>query len=304
MLRLCCISASYRDLFQQGKIDLLGFLEVARKLKLDGVDIHVRDFASSDREYLKQVKERCLYYGLSIACVSIGGGFANATTGKNPEIDKANRWIDVAQFLGAPVARVFSGAASAEEKKEGKEEIAWARAVECLREVARYGQEAGVKVALQNHNHGTLTKTGEDIIRMINEVGPNLLGHVLDTGQYAGSPGSSGNTKENESLFDFHHSIELTVKLAVHVRTKLYLGGSRATGRKDADLNYDRIFNILKQANYNGFISLVAEGLEAEESAIPRGISYLLEYIQQARSEEAHAIREMYLKPDELYSDK
>ena len=281
MLRLCCSAIGYQQAFRAGRLDMFGFLKLARELNMDGVDLHARSFDSQERQYLKEIKERCVAYGLSIACVSISNDFANPGGGPAEEVAMTKGWIDVAQFLGAPVVRVFAGNTPSGET----EEVAWGRVVDGLRQVALYGKDVGVKVALQNHNHLALAKTGDDVLRMIEQVGPDLLGHVLDTGQYAGSPGASGNTVDNQGRFNFYRSMEQTAHLAVFVRAKLYYGGSRATGRKDAVIDYDRVFDLLRRVNYNGFISLVYEGLEAEETAIPKGVEFLRGYIERARAQ-------------------
>ena len=42
MLKLGCMSLSYKDEFAAGKIDLEGFIERAHQMRLDGIDIHTR----------------------------------------------------------------------------------------------------------------------------------------------------------------------------------------------------------------------------------------------------------------------
>jgi sugar phosphate isomerase/epimerase len=115
---------------------------------------------------------------------------------------------------------------------------------------------------------------------MIEEVGTDLLGHVLDTGQYAGGPGASGVTEDNQTQFDLYRSIEQTAPLAVHVRAKLYYGRPGPDG-KEATIDYDRVFAILRRVKYNGFISLVYEGREDPSSAVPRGLKFLRSCIER-----------------------
>ena len=47
MLKLGCMSLSYKDEFAAGKIDLEGFIERAYQMRLDGIDIHTRALAST-----------------------------------------------------------------------------------------------------------------------------------------------------------------------------------------------------------------------------------------------------------------
>jgi sugar phosphate isomerase/epimerase len=274
------MSLSYGRGFREGRVDLLSFIEKAREMELDGVDLHTAGFASQERGYLQKVKEECLRHGLTIACVSIPNEYGNPEKGNEAEVAMTKSWIETAHFLGAPLVRVFAGHARPDED----EKVAWQRIVKSLTGVAIYGQQVGIKVCLQNHNHLALTRTGDDVLKMINEVGPDLLGHVLDTGQYAGSPGSSGNTKESERRYDFYRSMEQTAHLALHVRAKLYFGGSMITKRPDAQIDYDWVFRLLKRVRYNGFISLVYEGLEPEETAVPKGVKFLREHIEKSHA--------------------
>jgi hypothetical protein len=57
-------------------------------------------------------------------------------------------------------------------------------------------------------------------------------------------------------FYDAYRSIARTGPLAVLVRAKLY----RIKTSKEAWLDYDRIFKVLREARYNGFVSLVYEG--------------------------------------------
>ena len=47
------------------------------------------------------------------------------------------------------------------------------------------------------------------------------------------------------------------------------------------ELNYPRIFEILNEVDYNGFVSVVYEGqaVEEEETAIPKAVNYLRRFV-------------------------
>ncbi|MBM4437559.1 MAG: sugar phosphate isomerase/epimerase [Actinobacteria bacterium] len=271
MMKLCCLTLSYRRTFEAGAMDLTGFLDECRRLGLDGVDLHEAAFAQEDRAYLAMVKRACLDRGLAIACVSISNNFGQAGAALDADLAKTQRWIDHAAYLGAPQVRVFAG-----RTPEGDAEAAaWQRCETSLRRTAAYGADTGVVVSVQNHNHKMLTRTGADLLRLVQGVAHANLGHVLDTGQYAGSPGASGSTEENRGAFDYLASIRQTAPLATHVRCKLY---RLETGR-EAWLDYDRIFSILRDVRYNGWIALVYEGVEEDRAAIAKGAPFLREYV-------------------------
>ena len=75
--------------------------------------------------------------------------------------------------------------------------------------------------------------------------------------------------------------MEQTAHLASLVRVKLYYGGSEASGIKNVRMDYTRIFQLLKKVKFNGFISLVYEGLDDEFKSVIRGNIELRKHLQK-----------------------
>ena len=271
MMKLCCLTLSYKRTFLAGKMDIWSFIEECRRLDLDGVDLHQDALTSIDEPYLRKVKRACLDRGLSVACFSISTNFGTTRDKQADEIEKGKKWLRVAQYFGAPVARFFAGGPQGESDRDA----AFGRSVECLRAMAEYGESLGVVAALQNHNHGALCRTGDDTLRFVKEVNHPNFSHVLDTGQYAGSPGAAGKIPPELEPADFYKSIQQTAPLATHIRCKLY---KVETGR-ETSLDYDRIFGIIRSVHYNGWISLVYEGQEDDRVAIEKGARFLRPYL-------------------------
>ena len=276
MVKLGCMSLSYKDEFAAGKLDLEGFIERAYQLRLDGIDIHTRAFASTDPQYLRRIRMQALRRGLALSYIGVSSNFGKSQDQLRAEIDTARQWIDIAAFMGIPLIRVFAAWIP-----QGDTEAAvWARMIPCLQEVAEYGEKQGVVVGLHNHNHGCVTRTGKDVRRIIEEVGNPYFSHILDTGQYVGSPGASGARGQEDPSLDFYGSIAETAPLAVHVRCKIY----RIQSGVEAWLDYPRIFNILRGVNFNGWMSIVYEGqdVEKEATAVPKAIAYLRQLMVEA----------------------
>jgi sugar phosphate isomerase/epimerase len=188
MMRLCCLSLSFKPEFASRQMDDLKFVDLCGQLALDGVDFNVGSLASLEPDHLKKVKKACLERGLSIACVGVSNDFGRPADEQEAVRKQVRQGIDAAQFLGAPLVRLFAGYV-----KEGrKREEVWKRVVEGLRQSAEYGEKVGVAVALQNHNHNNIAATGDDVVRLLKEADHPWCKHILDTGQYLGSPGASG----------------------------------------------------------------------------------------------------------------
>jgi len=275
MMKLGCMSLSYKDQFAAGEIDLHGFIEKAYDLRLDGIDIHTRAFASTEPDYLRDIRMQCLKRGLALSYIGVSNNFGRPEAELPQAIAEVKRWVDVAAFMGVPLVRIFAAWVPAGEP----EEQVWARMMPCMREVAAYGQQKGVVLGLHNHNHGCVTRTGKEVRRILTEVNNPYLSHILDTGQYVGSPGASGAQGKEDPALNFYGSIAETAPLAVHVRAKIY----RIQTGQEVWLDYPRIFEILNQVKFNGWVSIVYEGqaVEAEATAVPKAVQYLRRFVPE-----------------------
>ena len=269
MLKLGCMSLSYKDEFAKGTIDLEGFIERSYHLGLDGIDIHTGAFASTQPSYLREIRMAALKRGLALSYIGVSNDFGKPQVELAAEVQTVKDWVDIAAFMGIPLVRIFAAWVRAGEDVEA----VWARMMPCLHEVAAHGEKKGVIIGLHNHNHGCVTGTGKDVQRIIESVNNPYFSHILDTGQYLGSPGSSGAKGREDPALDFYGSIALTAPLAVHVRAKIY----RIQTGEEVWLDYPRILSILDAVGYNGWVSIVYEGqaVEPEAAAVPKAVKYL-----------------------------
>ena len=275
MMKLGCMSLSYKQEFTEGQLDLEGFIERAYRLGLDGIDIHTGAFASTEPDYLRRIRLQALRRGLALSYIGISSNFGKPADELAAEVDTAREWIDVAAFMGIPLVRVFA----AWVPPGDTEDAVWARMMPCLEEVAAHGETKGVVVGLHNHNHGCVTRTGKDVRRIIETVNNPYFSHILDTGQYVGSPGASGANGVEDPSLDFYGSIAETAPLAVHVRCKIY----RIQSGREEWLDYRRILAILRGVDYNGWLSIVYEGqaVEAEATAVPKAVAHLRDLLRE-----------------------
>src|SRR5262249_31947955 len=132
--------------------------------------------------------------------------------------------IDVALLLGAPFVRIFAGVPPARDERER----AFDRSVRGTRKACEAAAEAGMVLALQNHNHNSLTRTAAEALRFLQAVDHPNLTLCLDIGQFAGSPGATKPTGpmppelRGASYLD---SIRQLAPMARYVRCKFYRVG-------------------------------------------------------------------------------
>ncbi len=102
MMKLGCMSLSYKDRFAAGTMDLEGFIDRAYELRLDGIDVHTRAFASTEPAYLREIRMRCLKRGLAISYIGVSNDFGRPESELDSAVSEVKEWVDVAAFMGGP----------------------------------------------------------------------------------------------------------------------------------------------------------------------------------------------------------
>lgn len=253
-MRLSCSSWSHHRSLEAGKFTLASWIEhCARDLRLDGVEIEDKHFPNGSPAALQTVRTLIADQGMALANVTTFNDFGNEEEQKNSsELDKVKRWIDNARVLDCSSLRVFAG------WPKGRRQEAWDRMIPWLARAAEYAKAQGVILALENHNHGGFIQTSADTLRALEQVNSPHLKPLLDTGNY----------------LDGMTSIAKIAPLAAHVHAKLL---KLDPAGKEVNIDHAGVFKLLRQANYQGFVSAEYEGDEPETGAVARAIRHLKE---------------------------
>ena len=241
MIKLGCNFLSLHD------TSVEDFIRICYDLRLDVVDFHAQAFRSADPAYLTSIKLLCLRYGLPLGYIGVSGLFHGTAEERREHAADSKRAVDVAAFLGSPLIRMFCAPVP---EQNGDGEDTWPPMIAGYREVADYAAAQGVAIGLQNH-----PSTGEEMLRIRGEVDRDNFNFIMDTGQWLGSPGSAP-IGETDPQHDFYGYMAQTIGHASYIRTKFY----HIESGTEEWLDYERIVRIIKNANYNGCISIVYEG--------------------------------------------
>lgn len=273
-MKLSNYSLSYGPHFTQGQLDVFRFLGVSRDLGVEGASLHIRQMESTLSEYLKRVRRGYLDAGLAVSQLTVSTNFGLPAERHEDELKKAREAVRVGLFLGAPLIRIFAGSPQSEDDRVK----AFERATASVRKLCEEAAKEGMPIGLQNHNHGALCRTGDDVVRFFKMVDHPNLTFVLDTGQFAGSKGASGKVPAELASADFMDSIRQTASLARYVRVKFY--NPRPDG-SEPWIDYDKVLDMLRGVHYSGFLDIVYEpggstgrGEDAM-TAIPRVVKFL-----------------------------
>ena len=264
MIKLGCNSLVKDRDNPGGWIDVETMIDLIHTLRLDMIDFQLdRGFRSLEPAYLRRVKILCHKYGLPIGFIGAGSGFVSAAQLPNgsvvgaalsPDelqrrIDEVNRAVDVAVFMGAPLIRLFGGGVP--EETENREAV-WSTMISGFQAVSDYAVEKGILIGLHNHPPA-VEPTSDDIFRILNDVDRENFTFILDTGRWRGAPTSREETSDSSE--DIYRYMEQTAPYASYVRAKIY----KVDSGEEKLLDYRRIIAILKEANFNGNMSIVFE---------------------------------------------
>lgn len=266
-IKLSCCAYSYRQYLprgeKKGEISLYDWLDLAASWPLDGVELTSYYFDSEEKAYLNSLKARAFKLGLGVSGTSVGNSFCFPPGRQRDEqIALVKRWIDNSVQLGSPVMRVFAGG----RPNMGTREEMFTWVTDCLKICCDYAGPRGVFLALENHGH--LTETADDILKIIEKVDNEWLGVNLDTGNFQQK--------------DPYNAIAKVAPKALTSHVKVQLLGSDGKAKENAD--YARIIRILREANYRGYIALEYEDKEDPKIGVPRQLKKIRQAIDAAEA--------------------
>lgn len=251
-LKLSLAAYSYRQYLTGPKatMDLFAFADLAADLGLDAIEPTSYYFPTDvDDAYLTRLRRHSFLLGLDISGTAVGNDFCVVPgTKRDQEIAQLKTWIDRASRLNAPVIRVFAGRTPKGETDDKSVE----RAVEGFKEVLSHAGSRGVFLALENH--GGITATPKQMLKIVEAVDSPWFGVNLDTGNF--------------HTDDPYRDLEAIAPYAVNVQVKTEIDRGDGKGKVPADLS--RIFEILRKAHYSGYVALEYEADEDPLKAIPR----------------------------------
>jgi sugar phosphate isomerase/epimerase len=263
-LKLSIAAYSYREYLapkppKPPTLDLFGFVDLAADMGLDGVEPTSYYFPPDvTSDYLNRLKLHAFRLGLDISGTAVGNNFCLPPGPRRDEqIRSVERWIDRAAELDAPVIRIFAGNVA----KGSSEDQAVAWAIEGIQAVLPHAAKKGIVLALENH--GGITSTPAQILKLVKAIDSPCFGVNLDTGNFQGD--------------DPYAEIAQLAPFALNVQVKTEVEPHGARRKEEADLG--RIVGILREARYSGYVVLEYEAAADPLKAIPGHVKRLRQLI-------------------------
>ena len=229
---------SFNAPLRSGKINLGDVIDFCAAQGFEGVDLTGYYFpgypAVPTDEYIYQLKRKAHRLGIAVSGTGIRTDFVEADkTIRAKDVELTRRWIEVAAKLGAPVIRIFSGKAV---PATVSRETATNWLLDDIKTCVDYGKQHGVIVAVQNHND--FLKTADETIDLLKKIDSEWFGLVLDTGSF--------------TTLEPYSEITKAIPYAVNwqIKEKINYNG------KNADVDLPKLFRIIKDSDYRGFLPI------------------------------------------------
>ena len=255
-LRLSLAAYSFRSFFKFQKnnmrevkakpMDMFKFIDFCADHGCDGTELTSYFFRHNvTRDYLIALRRHAFLRGVEISGTAVGNNFSLPKgDARDAQIAYVKKWIDHAAVLGAPHIRVFAG----RETKDVERAEADKWAITGLRECCDYAGKRGIFLGIENHDSIGDAKT---LINFLKAVDHPWFGVNLD----------SGNFRTANPYEDFAASAPYAVNVQLKVELKV------AGKKEEADLK--RMADILRKANYQGYVVLEYEAAEDPYAVIP-----------------------------------
>ena len=267
-MRIGCSTYSYRQLFADGRMNVYAFLDKAYELGLDGVELLTGMFPT-EKEDLIKIKRRAMELGLQISACSIGCPSTTADEQQRAEgMEDSKKWVEIANFLGAPALRVDTGGVP-----QGMEiDQAFENCINFFKELAAYAGDYGISLGMENHS--PISNTGEKVVRIVQGVDSMWFGLTPDFGNFTGRGEEEG-----------YKSIEMAAPYAVFTHAKLHdIGFKKGCTHiplclAEKTLDFDIIMDIFLKVGYSSYLSIEYEGREEPVTAVPKCVKLLRQYV-------------------------
>lgn len=247
-------------------------IEDAAMMGFDGIEFLLMQMQSEDNSYLQKLKRQSFHAGLDIMGFSTHQGFVYPDKQtREAEVAKTIGQIELAYKLGIPTMRLNTGRWNTTKSfddlmaNKGIEPIlegytidqGFEWVIDSIGQCIATAEKCGVVLGLENH--WGLGRTADGVLRIVNAINSPWLQITSDT----------GNFLENQ-----YEQLEMMAPKTFLIQAKTYFGGGKWY---TLDIDYKRVADIFRKADYRGYVSIEFEGNEDPATAIPKSLDLVRE---------------------------
>jgi L-ribulose-5-phosphate 3-epimerase len=255
---LACETYSFRELIGAGKLDMLTIPAFYKEQGIKGISYNDMFFRNPDDAYINQVKAAAAKADRVITCYVIEGNLAMADEAKrHQQIEADKQKMRIAARLGAPVVRINVGATGKQENAD--DTVGVERVIAAFKELLPLARELNLKISIENH--GGVSKSAANIIKIIKGTDPKWVGSLVDFGNFPAGVRYEEIAAVAPYAFVTHVKIDEFDELG---EAKSY--------------DFPRVLGMLKKHKYQGPISIEYEGKEDPIEGVRKSRALILKY--------------------------
>lgn len=254
---------------------------LAKEMGFDGIEfaeIHTPN-GMDKKEYAALLNATARKAGIEIVAYCIG---ANLLCDTQKEIERLKYEVEVCEILGAPLMR--HDASGGYKKEELKCGLGFSNAlptiVEGYKAVTRYAKTKGIKTCIENH--GTFAQDSDRVQAIINGVADENFGALVDIGNFLCVDENPAVAVGKLAPYAFHvHAKDFHFKSGTEfIPSDGYFMTRGGNYLRGAIIGHGCVpvvqcMRILKNAGYNGYVTVEFEGLEEPVKGIKAGLDSL-----------------------------
>jgi sugar phosphate isomerase/epimerase len=267
-MKISAFPKCYLEDIAAGKMSLFEWIELAKQLKAEGLEMYEGFFASLDRDYLEQVGEAIHKAGFEMPMLCCSPDFTNPDPDERRQaVAHEARLIEVTALLGGRWCRVLSGQRYPEVPRE--QGIEWV--LEAYQQLLPVARENNVVLAMENHYKDGFWKYPEFAQKM--DVFLAIV-NAMENREYFGVQYDPSNAiVAGDDPLELLELVKDRI-VTVHASDRYLVEGTTLEELRQSDgtlgyspnlrhgvvgqgLNdYDTIFSTLADVSYSGWVSI------------------------------------------------
>jgi sugar phosphate isomerase/epimerase len=275
-MKLAAFPKCFMDqLVVERTMTVFDWIEMAADLPIDGLELYDGFLASLDKAYLDSVRLALERHHLEMPMLCCSSDFTRPDAGeRRGEIEREKRMMDATTRLGGGFCRVLSG-----QRRPGvtrEQGVRWV--LECLHELLDYAAEKQVVLAMENHykdnywDHPEFAQKQEVFLEIVEKIDSRWFGVQYDPSNalVAGEDPLALLQRVKRRVVTMHasdryltpgHALE-ELRAVEDSRGYAAILSHGVVGKGMND--YPRIFQILREAGFQGWVS-IEDGLHGLE---------------------------------------
>lgn len=285
-MKISVSSYSFQQYIAAGKMTQLDCVAKAKEMGFDAIefiDIAGAPDFEAQKAYAQQIRAEADRVGIPINAYTIGASLYQGSAEKDQaEVERLKKQLEIAKILGAKVMRHDCCYKLEKTGKARSFDLMLPTIAANARAVTEHAETLGIQTCTENH--GYIAQDSDRVERLFNAVAHDNFGLLVDIGNFLCAD-------ENPAI-----AVSRVAPYAVHVHAKDMLVRSKPFGQRsfptracnylmgtvvgEGDVPVEQCLRILKQAGYDGYVSIEFEGSGDCLEGIERGLKNLRTYLE------------------------